>query len=101
MEHEVIWRPEARDDLFTIYDRIADQADPDTAFGYTSRIEAFAMRLSHFPNRGTPRFDLAQGLRTVTFERRVIVAYRVVKGAVHIQRLIPAARDLALAFGTG
>ncbi len=99
MEHEVVWRPEARDDLYAIYDWIARQADPDTAFGYTSRIEAFAARLSHFPGRGTPRFNLASGLRTVTFERRIVVAYRVVNDAVHIVRLIPAARDFARAFG--
>jgi toxin ParE1/3/4 len=96
--HEAIWRPEARDDLYAIYDWIAHQADPDTAFGYASRIEAFALRLSNFPNRGSPRFKLARGLRTVTFERRIIVAYRVVKDEAHIVRLIPASRDFARAF---
>ena len=99
MEHEVVWRPEARDDLYAIYDWIARQADPDTALGYTSRIEAFALRLSHSPNRGTPRFDLASGLRTVTFERRIIVAYRTENGAVQIMRLIDAARDFTRIFG--
>ena len=98
MAHEVVWRPEARDDLFAIYDWIAQQADPETAFGYTSRIEAFALRLSNFPNRGSPRFSLALGLRTVSFERRIIVAYRVVNEEVHIVRLIPAARDFARIF---
>lgn len=58
-----------------------------------------ALRLSHFPNRGTPRFDLSSGLRTVTFERRVILAYRVENGAVNIVRLIYVARDFARAFG--
>ena len=101
MEHEIIWRPEARADLYTIYDWIARQADPDTAYGYTSRIEAFAQRLRHFPNRGTPRSNLARGLRTVTFERRVIVAYRVADGAVFIVRLFSAARDIDHAFGNG
>ena len=96
---EVVWRPEARDDPYAIYDWIAEQADLDTAFAYTARIEAFALRLSHYPNRGTPRLNPALGLRTVTFERRVIVAYRVNLRAVHIVRLIPAARDFARMFG--
>lgn len=99
VEHEVVWRPESRDDLYAIYDWIAEQGDPDAAYAYTSRIEAFALRLNHYPNRGTPRFNLSTGLRTVTFERRVIVAYRVENGAVHIVRLIDAARDFARAFG--
>ena len=92
VEHDVVWRPEARDDLYAIYDWIAEQADPDTAFDYTARIEAFALRLSHFPNRGTPRFTLSSGLRTVTYQRRIVVAYRVEDGTVQIVRLINAAR---------
>jgi toxin ParE1/3/4 len=99
VEHEVIWRPEARDDLYAIYDRIAGQADPDTAYAYTSRIEGFVQRLRHFPNRGTPLFELATGLRKVTFERRVIIAYRIEDGAVQVVRLIHAARDFGRAFG--
>ena len=92
MAAEVIWRPEARNDLYQIYDWIADRADAATAFAYTSRIESFVERLSHFPNRGTPRFHLAAGLRTVTFERRIIIAYRVKGQQVIVARLIHTAR---------
>ena len=95
MEHEVIWRPEARDDLYAIYDWIAGQADPDTAYAYTSRIEAFTERLAHFPNRGTLRLNMITDLRSVTFERRVIVAYRAMNDAVQFVRLIHTARDIA------
>lgn len=101
MDHEIIWRPEARSDLFAIYDWITVQADPETAYAYTSRIEAFALRLRYFPNRGTPRSDLGSGLRSVTFERRVIVAYRVGQGAVFIVRLLGAARDNEGTFNNG
>ena len=101
MDHEIIWRPEARSDLFAIYDWITVQADPETAYAYTSRIEAFALCLRYFPNRGTPRSDLGSGLRSVTFERRVIVAYRVGQGAVFIVRLLGAARDNEGTFNNG
>ena len=94
VDHEIIWRPEARSDLYAIYDWIAGQADPDTAYAYTSRIEAFALRLRYFPNRGTPRADLGSGLRSVTFERRVIVTYRVGQDAVFIVRLLGSARNI-------
>src|SRR3546814_6951406 len=36
----VVWRRTATDDLYRLYDWIADHADPDTAFAYTSAIEA-------------------------------------------------------------
>lgn len=98
VEHEIIWRPEARDDLLAIYDWVALQADPETALRYTSRIETFAQRLSHFPNRGFARFDVALGLRTVVFERRVTICYRVVDEEVSILRLIHSARDFSEAF---
>jgi toxin ParE1/3/4 len=90
---EVVWRPEARDDLYQIYDWIADRADTATAFNYTSRIESFVERLSYFPNRGTQRFHLADGLRTVTFEKRIIIAYRADDQQVTISRLFHTARD--------
>jgi plasmid stabilization system protein ParE len=58
---EVVWRPEARNDLYQIYDWIADRADAATAFNYTSRIESFVERLSYFPNRGTQRVIRSTG----------------------------------------
>jgi toxin ParE1/3/4 len=101
VDYEIIWRPEARDDLFTIYDWLADRADPETAIAYTSRIESFLQRLRIFPNRGTPRFDVSSGLRTVTFERRVIIAYRVENRMVHVVRLIDSGRDFSKTFDHG
>ena len=50
--HAVVWRPNARADLLALYDWIAERADPDTAFDYTSRIEAHAEKLAEFPERG-------------------------------------------------
>ncbi|WP_293702283.1 MULTISPECIES: hypothetical protein [unclassified Sphingopyxis] len=38
----VVWRQTASDDLYHLYDWIADRADPETAFAYTSAIEAHA-----------------------------------------------------------
>ena len=88
-------------DMSAIGRWIAERADPETAEAYISRIEAACFRLADFPNRGSPRFGISQGLRSVTFERRVIIAYRVENGEVRIVRVIPAARDLARAFGDG
>ena len=98
MELDVVWSRAARNDLYTVYDWIAGQADADTAFAYTARIEAFALRLNTFPNRGTPRFGISAGLRSITFERRYIVTYRVKADCVWIVRLIDTSRDFVRAF---
>lgn len=95
MTHEVVWHPQARNDLYDIYDWIADRADPAAALAFTSRIEAHVERLRDFPNRGTPRYQLSPGLRSTTFERRIIVTYRVEANEVLILRVIHAARDYA------
>jgi toxin ParE1/3/4 len=35
------------------------------------------MALEHFPERGTKRDDILKGLRTIGFERRVTIGFRV------------------------
>ncbi|WP_338445039.1 type II toxin-antitoxin system RelE/ParE family toxin [Pelagerythrobacter marensis] len=89
----VVWRPRARADLLALYDWIAERADPDTAFAYTSGIEACADRLATFPERGTPRDDLVAGMRTRPYRGRTVIAYRVVDGAVEILRLVHAGQN--------
>lgn len=98
VRHDVIWQPEARSDLYAISDWVADQSDSETALGYVARIEAFVARLERFPNRGTARASMPKGMRTVTFERRIIVAYDVQESLVRILSLIGTARDFRLAF---
>ena len=79
---------------------IAIEADPLTADGYIDRIEKHVSLLSEFPGRGTPRDDLSPGLRTITFERRVVIAYMVddTASTVSIMRVINSARDLRTLF---
>lgn len=96
--HEVVWHPKARADLIGLYDWIAGQADTDTAFAYTSKIEEHTTRLSQFPERGTPREDLAPGLRTMPYRRRTVIAYRAVDGMVEIVRVVHAGRDMGVMF---
>lgn len=92
----VVWRQTATDDLYRLYDWIADSADPDTAFAYTSAIEAHAADLATYPRRGTPRDDIAPGVRTLNFRGRTVIAYRV-GDAVEVLRIFHAGRELGLA----
>lgn len=98
MDHEIDWRPGALRDLEAIYDWVADQSDPVTAAAYVARIQAFTGKLCHFPNRGTSRFHVSPNLRSVTFERHIIVGYRVENRTVRILRLIDTSRDFRRAF---
>lgn len=101
MTYKVIFSPEARGDLIELYDYIADHASPETALTYLTRIEACCLDLTTFPERGTPRDDLAPGLRTMGFERRVTIAFQVAPAAVTVIRILYGGRDLDGAFDEG
>jgi toxin ParE1/3/4 len=95
--HRIVFSEQAWQDADEIYDWIAAKSDPETAECYVSRIIDFCDSLNQFPNRGTPRGDLATGIRTIVFESRVIVAY-IVAGDVTIVRILNRGRDPSRAF---
>lgn len=51
------------------------------------------MTLMTFPERGTRRDDIAPGFRTMGFERRVTIAFRVLDQIVEIVAIAYAGRD--------
>ncbi len=93
MSIKVVFRPEAEADLFALYHYIAEASGLGVAGGYMDRIETACLSLATFPNRGLKRDDLGRGLRTVAFERRVIIAYRVLKTRVEIVSIAYGGRD--------
>ncbi len=95
MALEVVWRRTAETDLYQLYEWIADCTDPGTAFDYTGAIEAHADSLATYPERGTPRDDLAPGVRTLNFRGRTVIAYRVGE-VVEILRIFHAGKELGL-----
>ncbi len=95
MAHKVTFRPRAEADLFALYRYIADQSGTVRAGAYISRIEAACMALATFPKRGTRRDDILPGLRTIGFERRVTIAFRVLDDVVEIVAIAYAGRDFA------
>ncbi len=99
MALELIYQPAARADLASIYDWIADGADPNAAFGYIGRVQGVCRGLLDFPGRGTPHEELAPGLRSIPFERRATIYYRVTGEAVEIVRVLHRGRDAARDFG--
>jgi toxin ParE1/3/4 len=89
----VILSPEAREDLIALYDWIAAAAHPQTALGYIERIETYCQGMRIGSERGTRRDDIRPGLRIVTFERRVTIAFTVDPARVVILRLFYAGRN--------
>jgi toxin ParE1/3/4 len=82
--HKVIFRDEADAELTALYDYIADESGPAVAIAYVRRIRDACMALEHFPERGTKRDDILKGLRTIGFERRVTIGFRVFNTKVEI-----------------
>jgi toxin ParE1/3/4 len=94
MPTRVVFRPEARQDLLDLHLYVAQHASLHIANGYVDRIEAACLGLKDFPRRGVKRDDLAHGIRTIAFEGRVLIAYRVEDDAIRIIRVLSAGRDV-------
>ena len=96
MKRELIFRPDAAEDLKALYDCI-ERDNPDAGARYVVRIEEYCMGLVHFPERGTRRDDLMKGMRIVGFARRVSIAFKVLDDRVEIARIRYGGRDLGSA----
>lgn len=94
MAHEVVFAPEARNDLVGLYLYIAERSGDVRALAYVERIEAYCHGFADFPERGTRRDDLVPGLRLIGFERRVTLAFHVDPGRVTFDRVLYAGREL-------
>ena len=89
----VVFRPLAEQDLDEIDDWIAAH-DPARAEAFVQNVRRRCAILSQFPLIGRPRDDLAPGIRTLNFDRRVLVAYRIVDERVEIGRILYRGRDV-------
>ncbi|URW76059.1 type II toxin-antitoxin system RelE/ParE family toxin [Sphingomonas donggukensis] len=79
-------------DSLSIYiEAVASRAGADA---YDRRIRAKIATLADFPNRGTDRSVFGKGYRSITFERRQIIFYRIDDDIVTIARVLSADRDL-------
>ena len=85
MAFEVRFLPEAEDDLFATYVYIAEAGGIARADSYDRRVRAACLKLAHFPNRGSPHAALGPGLRSIPFERRATIYYRVSGATVEIK----------------
>jgi toxin ParE1/3/4 len=88
-------RPAAAADLRDIYDYVSKRSgSADTAIGYVRRIRAWCDQLLVFPEGGRARDDLRRGVRIISFERRVVIAYMISpSGDIEIGRFFYGGRN--------
>lgn len=95
MALEVRFSEEAEDDLVETYVYIAERDGIERAEAVDRRLRAACEKLADFPNRGSPHDELAPGLRSVPFEGRATIYYRVTPETVDIMHIAWAGRDAA------
>lgn len=95
MARKVVFLRQAENRLTELGLYIAGEAGAKIANDYLDRIHAACMALAEFPERGRSRDDILPGLRTITMERRVTIAYRVRRTRVEIVTIAYAGRDFA------
>jgi len=91
--YKVYFRPQAEADLFGLCEYITSKAGIEVAGNYIDRIEAACMALASFPRRGIRRDEILPGQRTIGFERRITIAFRVLRTRVEIVTIAYAGRD--------
>jgi toxin ParE1/3/4 len=97
---EVLFAPEAEEDMLSLYNYIAARSGTTRARDYAERIISHCRGFAIFPERGTRRDDLRPGLRITGFERRVTIAFHLTEEVVIIDRILYGGRDVSAAFET-
>jgi toxin ParE1/3/4 len=83
----IVFSPEARDDLFKLYRYIIEHGAPNAALAYVARLETRCANLAGFPEQGSRRDDIRPGLRLLGFERKTEIAFHITPETVVIDRI--------------
>ncbi|MDQ0615464.1 toxin ParE1/3/4 [Microbacterium sp. W4I4] len=94
MSYEVLYSPEARQQLTELYGWIAEQSGfPDRAEAFVTDILDFCDGLARHPYIGISREDIRPTLRTVGFRRRVIIAFAIAPTSIQVHGVYYGGRD--------
>jgi toxin ParE1/3/4 len=96
-KRNVIWSPEAEQDLFDIWQYLASEASARTAGKYLRDINRACERVRTRPLLGRSRDDVMSGLRSVLI-RPYVIFYRVGESSIDIVRVLHGRRDLEAIF---
>ena len=84
MTYEVVYSPLARRHLAELQAYISQRADSNIADRYVDAVIDHCEDLNLFPYRGTQRDDLRQGLRTISYRKRTVIAFIVDEDASRV-----------------
>jgi plasmid stabilization system protein ParE len=99
--YKIVFTPEAETQLVDIFRYIASAASPEIAARFTNNIVTHCESLRTFPFRGTKRDDIRLGLRTVTYRKRVVIAFDIEANLVTIIGVFYAGQDYESALKEG
>lgn len=91
--YRVVVEPEAQADLDAIEAYIAGEGNPEAGARFVAEALDLCRTLDNFPYRGSPRDDLREGLRSLTFRRRAVIIYMVIGDKVSILGIAYGGRD--------
>jgi toxin ParE1/3/4 len=94
MSLPVLFSPAAIADLERMHGHIALRGGKRVATAYVARIYQYCLDMAIFPERGTRRDDIWQGLRLVGFERKATIAIEVKADQVRIARIFGRGQDV-------
>jgi toxin ParE1/3/4 len=93
IRREIVFSPEAAEDLLQLYEWIEARAGPGIAIAYIDRIEEFCAGFDVASERGHLREDIRPGLRIIGFERRLTIAFTVTEAEIVFLRLFYGGQD--------
>ena len=93
MNFSVRFSPEAEQQLTSLYEFIATESSSRIAARYVEAVLTFCERLQIFPLRGSPRDDIRSGIRTISYKKRVLIAYTVEDNRVLILGIYYGGQD--------
>lgn len=90
---DVVFSPEAEAQIVSLYKYIAARASPAAAEAFTNDISKRCEQLGEMPLVGLARDDIRRGLRTISFRRRIVIAYSVAAKTVTILSIFYGGQD--------
>ena len=93
MQLQVVFTPEAEQQLLELYRYIGSNASALIATRYTDALVSYCQSFAGFPYRGTRRDDLRAGLRIAHFRGRTVIAFAVRQDRVEILGCFHGGRD--------
>ena len=96
MKHELVYTPEAEEDVLEIVKKHAEWVGPNSARNIYQGLRGGLLRLTEFPLKGQVHPDpelAAKDFRKLVLDQTYVAVYRVLERSVVVYRVVNGARD--------